>query len=79
MSRGAKRLRFWLKPLSLAILGVAIVGCSDGKLETGYKPKLLNMSTDEERALYADPFTAESHAGENEQQSEMRARKPGSY
>jgi len=66
------------KRLLSGLIGVGfltITGCSSD-LETGYKPRLLGASDTQRRAYYASPFTREAKAAQQEQQTELEARRP---
>jgi hypothetical protein len=57
-----------VRPLILIITlmaGALVCGCSE-KLETGYEPKRLGVSSAERRAYYASPYTPEAIAAEHE-------------
>jgi len=47
---------------------LAVVGCQ-GKLETGYRPRLIGDSDIQRRGYYAGEFTAEKKAAEMEDKS----------
>jgi hypothetical protein len=57
------------------LLALACTGCSN-KLATGYKPRLLGDSDIRRRGYYADQFTTQAKAAEQEQKSEADQRKP---
>jgi hypothetical protein len=51
-------------------------GCQ-GKLETGYRPRLLGDSDVQRRGYYAGEFTMQKKAAEMEDQSSSELRRPG--
>jgi hypothetical protein len=51
-------------------------GCA-GKLETGYKPRLLGDSEIKRRGYYAGRFTPQGRAAEQEQHGDPEFRRPG--
>lgn len=67
-------MRKWL------LLGVFLMlaGCSN-KTETGYEPRKLGASENVQRGYYAQPFSPQSRAAEQEQQTEMSNRRPGEW
>ena len=55
---------------AILCLGVAAVAGCQSKLETGYEPsKLGTLTPTERRGLYAQDFTPEQQAAQNEQKS----------
>ena len=71
-----------LRPICFGgILFLAAVCCSlqaacTDKLETGYAPARLDMTAAQERALYADPFSKDAQAAQQEQADEAKERRP---
>ena len=68
-----------LRLLGLVVsLWAASAGCSS-KLETGYEPRPLGVSTVERKAYYASPYTPEAAAaGRGQQADDFRSmRRPG--
>ena len=63
-----------MRILLLALVGLA--GCSS-KLETGYEPKRLDMSSGEIKALYAEPFSPEAEQAESAPDATSRYHRPG--
>jgi hypothetical protein len=51
-------------------------GCT-GKLETGYKPRLLGASDVQRRAYYAGEFTPQAKAAERADRADPVLRRPG--
>jgi len=62
---------------TLLIGAALLMGCSN-KLATGYKPRLLGDSDVRRRGYYADQFTTQAKAAEQEQKSEAEQRRPNS-
>jgi hypothetical protein len=62
----------WLCGISLASLGMGLVGCGSPQTETGYTPNHLKMNNSQIRALYAPEFSPEAaQNAKNEQNQTM--------
>lgn len=71
MEFGKKRL------ILLAVTGLMILaGCTDNKLETGYTYTPLGDSPIKRRGYYADPFSPEARAAQQQRQSDFEGRRP---
>jgi hypothetical protein len=53
-----------------------LLGCGEKKLETGYAYTPLGDSPTKRRSYYADPFSPESRAAQQERQSDLQDRRP---
>jgi hypothetical protein len=64
--------------LTLFSIGLCVTGsgCGSGKLETGYAYTPLGDSPNKRRSYYADPFTPEARAAQQERQADFDARRP---
>jgi hypothetical protein len=51
--------------IGLSAAGLLACGCSE-KLETGYEPRRLGISSAERRAYYALPYSPEANAAQKE-------------
>jgi hypothetical protein len=75
-------LKLFRSRLVLGLLGLmamaACSGCSN-KLETGYEPRQLGVTSAERKGYYASPYSAEAAAAGRAQQSEdvRSMRRPG--
>lgn len=63
--------RIWIL---LAIMGGAW-GCSSS-LETGYVPRKLGATDTERRGYYADPYSPEARAAQQDHQAQTGLRRP---
>jgi hypothetical protein len=69
--------RFCLPAILLAGLsGLALAGCEE-KLETGYTPKRFDMTASREKAIFADPYSKEAQAADQDNDTSNIAHKPG--
>ena len=58
--------RAWMILIVIAGLSWSSVGCGSGRLETGYKPRLLGASDTQRRAFYASPYSKEAAMAEQD-------------
>lgn len=61
----------WLFGISLALLGVALIGCGNPQTETGYTPNHLKMNNAQIRSLYAPEFSPEAENAKNEKKQTL--------
>ncbi len=59
------------------VIGLLVSAGCNTKLVTGYQPRRLGDSPAARRAYYADKFTPEARAAEQERVEELRTRRPG--
>jgi hypothetical protein len=65
--------------LTLCLISLALPaagGCNNRQLETGYTYTPLGDSPNRRRGYYADPFSPEARAAQNERQADLEARRP---
>jgi hypothetical protein len=63
--------------IRICVITVLLAAGCQGKLETGYKPRLIGDSEIQRRGYYAGEFTTQKKAAEMEDQSDSEIRRPG--
>ena len=65
-----------IRMCGLAIVLASMIGCQ-GKLETGYRPRLIGDNAVQRRGYYAGEFTTQKKQAQMEDQSDSELRRPG--
>ncbi|MBC7783117.1 MAG: hypothetical protein H7144_04695 [Burkholderiales bacterium] len=65
-----------MRRLTLSLTLIILCGCSNKTLETGYTYTPLGDSSTQRRGYYADPFSPEARAAQQDRTTDYEGRRP---